>query len=96
MERILSLVSDAELALVKTLATFPERVLAALNEYEPSNVTRYILDLCAAFNRFYHDCQIVSCEDAELRENRIAMTAATSTVLKTALSLICMKTPEKI
>ena len=89
-------VCDAERALVKTLATFPERVLAALNEYEPSNVTRYILDLCAAFNRFYHDCQIVSCEDAALRENRIAMTAATKTVLKTALSLICMKTPEKI
>ncbi len=89
-------VTDAEAALTKTLATFPERVLAAIDEYEPSNITRYILDLCAAFNRFYHDCQILTCEDAAIRANRIAMTAAVRTVLGRALSLICMKTPEKI
>ena len=89
-------VTAAEAALTKTLATFPERVLAAIDEYEPSNITRYILDLCAAFNRFYHDCQILTCEDASIRANRIAMTAAVRTVLGRALSLICMKTPEKI
>ncbi len=89
-------IGDAEIGLAKTLATFPERVQAALDEYEPSNVTRYILDLCAAFNRFYHDCQIVTCEDETLRGNRIALTAATKTVLGRALSLICMRTPEKI
>ncbi len=89
-------VTPAELALTKTLAAFPERVLAAIREYEPSNITRYILDLCAAFNRFYHDCQILSCEDGAIRRGRIAMTAAVRTVLGRALHLICMKTPEKI
>ena len=85
-----------ELDLVKTLARFPERVLAALGEYEPSVITRYILDLCAAFNRFYHECQILSAEDEATRKNRIAMVAATNTVLGRALHLICLKTPEKI
>jgi arginyl-tRNA synthetase len=89
-------VSDAECALVKTLASFPGKVIEAIEGYEPSEITRFILDLCAAFNRFYHDCPILSCEDARLRKNRIAMTAAVNTVLGRALSLICMKTPEKI
>ena len=87
---------EAEAALCKTLSTFPEVIRAALAEYEPSCVTRYILDLCAAFNRFYHDCQIITCADATVRASRIAITAAVHTVLGRALSLICMKTTEKI
>ena len=85
---------EAELA--RVLSLFPERVLAAIAEYEPSLITRYILDVAAAFNRFYHECQIASAEDAAVRENRLAFTRATKTVLGTALRLICMPTPEKI
>ncbi|MBQ8352142.1 MAG: arginine--tRNA ligase [Clostridia bacterium] len=87
---------EAEVALCKTLATFPETINAALAEYEPSCVTRYILELCAAFNRFYHDCQIITCTDETARAARIAMTNAVHTVLGRALGLICMKTTEKI
>ena len=85
---------EAELS--RVLSLFPERVQAAISEYEPSLITRYILDLAAAFNRFYHECQIVSAEDGTTRENRLAFTRATKTVLGTALRLICMPTPEKI
>ncbi len=88
--------SELEFELAKTISVFPERVKAAIDDYEPSTVTRYILDLCAAFNRFYHDCKIVACEDEKLRQSRIALTSATKTVLGTALKLICMQTPEKI
>ena len=85
-----------EVELAKTLSLFPERVNAALSDYEPSVITRYILDLCAAFNRFYHECSIVNCEDASLRESRIALTRATNQILRTALHLICLQSPEKI
>ncbi len=87
---------ELEVELAKTLSVFPERINAALADYEPSVVTRYILDLCAAFNRFYHECSIANCDDAELRSSRIALTRATNQVLRTALHLICMQSPEKI
>ncbi len=88
--------TDDELALTKVLSLFPETVVHALEDYEPSHITRYILDLCAAFNRFYHNCSILTCEEEAIRQARIAMTDATHTVLGRALSLICLKTPEKI
>ena len=88
--------SELEVELAKTISIFPERVNAAIADYEPSIVTRYILDLCAAFNRFYHECSIVNCEDEKLRASRIALTSATNQVLRTALHLICMQSPEKI
>ena len=87
---------EREMELAKVLSRFPERIEAALAEYEPSVVTRYILELCAAYNGFYHDCSILSCEDADVKASRVALTAATSRVLKTALHLICMQSPEKI
>ena len=88
--------SEVEFELAKTLSVFPERIKNALSDYEPSVVTRYILDLCAAFNRFYHDCKIASCEDEKLKNSRLALTSATGRVLKTALELICLQTPKKI
>ncbi len=87
---------DAEFSLAKTLSVFPERIASAIADYEPSTVTRYILDLCADFNRFYHDCKIANCDDERLRAVRLSLTEATHTVLGTALHLICMQSPEKI
>ena len=88
--------SDVEVELAKTLAMFPEKINSAIADYEPSIVTRFVLDLCASFNRFYHECSIANCEDDSLRSSRIALTKATNQVLRTALHLICMQTPEKI
>lgn len=88
--------SDDERELVKTLARFPEKVLEALDSYEPSVITRYILDVATAFNRFYHNCQILSAEDIDVLSTRIAITRATNYVLGNAFELICLKKTEKI
>lgn len=81
---------------LRVLSKFPERVNEALDEYEPSNITRYIIELCTSFNRFYHNCPILSAESGSVRETRLRLTSAVSTVLGTALHLICIRTPEKI
>lgn len=90
------LTNESEAALLKTLSRFPERVDAAIEEYEPSVITRYVIDVCTAFNRFYRDCPIITAEEEEQRQFRVRLTKATKNVLGTALHLICMKTPEKI
>lgn len=88
--------APSEASLLKTLSIFPEKVLSAIDELEPSVITRYILDVCAAFNRFYHECQIVTAEDARVRGFRVELCAAVKNVLGAAFGLICMKKTEKI
>jgi len=88
--------SDDERDLVKTLARFPEKVLEALEAYEPSIVTRYILDVATAFNRFYHNCQILSASDKAVLNTRIELTKAANYVLGNAFDLICLKKTKKI
>ena len=88
--------SVEESELLKVLSKFNEAVTEAIREYEPSVITRYIIDICSAFNKFYHNCQIVTAEDEAVRNTRIRLTNATKTVLGTAFGLICMKKTEKI
>ncbi len=88
--------SSEEAELLKVLSKFNEAVKSAIKEYEPSVITRYIIDVCSAFNKFYHNCQIVSAEDETVRNTRVRLTAATKTVLGSAFELICLKKTEKI
>ena len=82
--------------LLKTLSLFPEKVSEAIAAYEPSVITRYVIDVCTAFNHLYRDCPIVTADTEESRRFRVRLTTAAKTVLGSALHLICMKTPEKI
>ena len=88
--------NDEEAALIKTLCRYGERVTAAIADYEPSYITRFILDVAAGFNRFYHNCRILSAEDSAVRESRVRLTAAVKNVLGSAFELICLKKTEKV
>ncbi len=92
----LTITAEDEAEVIKVLARFPEKVLAAIEDYEPSYIARYAIELATAFNRFYHNCPILSAEDESVKNTRLAITEAAGTVLKTALRLICMRAPEKI
>ena len=88
--------TDEEAALVKTLCRFGERVCSAIDDYEPSYITRFILDVASAFNRFYHNCPILSAPDAAVRASRVKLTEATKIVLGNAFDLICLRKTEKV
>lgn len=85
-----------EAALLKTLCQFEEKVNIAIRDYEPSVITRFILDVAVAFNKFYHECKILGAEDKHVRNTRILLTHATEIVLGSAFSLVCMKKTERI
>ena len=88
--------TEEEATLVKTLCRFGERVCSAIADYEPSNITRFILDVAAAFNRFYHNCTILGADDPAVRASRVKLTEATKIVLGNAFDLICLSKTEKV
>ena len=88
--------ADEEISLLKTLSRFEEVVREAIAVYEPSVITRYILDIAGAYNRFYHNCSILGAESEDVKNTRLALTEATKTVLGNAFDLICLAKTEKI
>ena len=92
----LTISAPEETALLKTLSRFEEVVREAIAAYEPSVVTRYILDVAGAYNRFYHNCTILGADNEAVRNTRLALTKAANTVLGNAFGLICLAKTEKI
>lgn len=82
-------------AVLKTLYLFPETVRQAMEDMEPSVVTRYLVDLAQDFNRFYHEHSILV-EDTALKKARLALTACAQRVLRTGLGLIGLAAPERV
>lgn len=87
--------SDEEFALVKSLANFKDIVIKASEKYEPSLITRHLTEIAKNFNKFYNTCQ-VNVEDKEVKEERLALTYASSLVIKIGLGLLGIKTVEKM
>lgn len=87
--------SDEEFALVKSLANFKDIVIKACEKYEPSLITRHLTEIAKNFNKFYNTCQ-VNVEDKEVKEERLALTYASSLVIKIGLGLLGIKTVEKM
>ena len=95
-EGALRITAREETDLLKVICRFEETVRDAIDAYEPSIITRYILDLAGAYNRFYHNCSILGAEDETVRDTRLALTEAAKTVLGNAFDLICLAKTEKI
>lgn len=89
------LTDDAAYALTKTLSGYEAAVQQAAERYEPSVVARYIILVASAFNKFYHECPILTA-DQEEKQSRLVLVDAVQNVLKDACSLLGMECPEEM
>ena len=87
--------SQEEFELAKTLNGFNDAVLAAIDKYEPSIVTRYVLQVAKDFNKFYNNCPINSAEEG-IKQARLKLVLATTMVLRNALNLLGIETVEEM
>ena len=92
----ITITAPEEAELVKVLARFEEHVRDAIDTYEPMVITRYILDVAGAYNRFYHNCSILGAENEQIKNTRLMLTEAAKTVLGNAFGLICLAKTEKV
>ena len=87
--------SESAHRLMSLIYELPEVIVEAGEKYEPSIVTRHIVDISQAFNKFYHDEHIlVDNEDEKIA--KIALVLAAKTAIKNGLGLLGMKAPEKM
>ena len=80
---------------VRLIEQFPDILKSAVNRSEPSMVTRFAVDLAQAFNKFYYENKVMVDEPA-VRAARLMLTDAVRQVLRQALYLIGVETPERM
>jgi arginyl-tRNA synthetase len=88
--------NDAERQLIKCMAQLSDVVERCSRERAPHHLAQYALDLSSDFSRFYTISPVLAAEDKGLMKTRLAITLATSIVLKNTLNLLGMECPEKM
>ncbi|MBR1971378.1 MAG: arginine--tRNA ligase, partial [Clostridia bacterium] len=88
-------VNDTEFDLIMNIAQIPDVLLAVINKNEPSFLTRKLLDVAKAYNKFYFECPILNA-DENFKNFRLALTKCAMKVLKQGLELLGIEVPEKM
>ncbi|MCI8762015.1 MAG: arginine--tRNA ligase [Oscillospiraceae bacterium] len=90
-----ALAQPEELALVKTLAQYPEEVRLAARDFDPSRINRYLTTLAGDFHRFYNACRCMV-DDPCIQAARLKLADTVRLVLANGLGLLGVNAPNKM
>ena len=82
-----------EIELAKKLSEFPDIVLNAYQNLNPSIIANYSYHLAQIFNEFYHSCPVM---DSDQQEFRLALVEAFRQVLRNSFKLLGIKVLEEM
>jgi arginyl-tRNA synthetase len=85
-----------EKTLIKQLCQFPDSVEGASATLSPHVLCGYLLELAAELNRFYTTSRVLNADSDEEKTTRLAIIAATNSVLSSSLELLGIGTPERM
>ena len=87
------LTTAEERELIRRLGRLPQEVIDTARDYDPARLTRYVYDVATLFHKFYNTCRVKGEEDS-LQQARLALCAATRTVIANVLGLLKISAPE--
>ncbi|AGB38003.1 arginine--tRNA ligase [Natronococcus occultus] len=86
-----------ERELLETIARFPAVVDEAADDLEPHQIATYTREFADRFNAFYRECPVLADDvDAEVREARLALVAASKHTVANALSILGVAAPRSM
>ncbi|MBE6030538.1 MAG: arginine--tRNA ligase [Clostridiales bacterium] len=81
--------------LAKLIYKFPAVIVDAAEKYEPSVLTRHIVDIAQGFNKFYNEEHILV-DNEEEKKAKLALVLAAKDTIKNGLALLGIKAPERM
>jgi arginyl-tRNA synthetase len=94
-ELLAPLTEKHELALLRQLARFPEMLAVAAEQRAPHTLAFYLRDLADALHGYYNAHKVLI-DDTAVRDARLALLAATRSVLASGLGLLGVSAPESM
>lgn len=85
---------EKEWKVVSLLTEFTGSIKRAYEQFDPSQIAKYIVDLAQAFNKYYGDVKIL--EDNAEQQARLALVYSVTIVLKEGLRLLGIEAPEEM
>jgi arginyl-tRNA synthetase len=89
------LTQPAELAMLKSLAAYPDLIESAALELAPHRVIFYLMDLAGQFHRYYNQHKVLT-EDEELTQARLWLAEGLRIVFRNGLRAVGLNAPESM
>lgn len=89
------LTDDESFEIIRLLDDFDRVVEEAAEKYEPSIISRYLINLAKSYNRFYISHRIIG-ESKKTQSARMKLTECVRNTLKNGMRLILLNAPEKM
>jgi arginyl-tRNA synthetase len=89
-------IESGERELLLLLSGYRHALVAAAEQYDPSQVANYAYQVARTFHRFYHDYPIMRAESEAIRQWRLQLAQATAHILRDALDLLGIEMPERM
>ena len=84
-----------ELSIIKLLDTYPATIEAAANEFKPSLIAHYLLELTQKFNEFYHANPVLNAEEKVMKA-RLSLIYCIREVLASGMKLLGIEAIEEM
>ena len=81
--------------IVFLLNQFEDVVLRAASEFEPSIISRFVLDVCSEFNSFYNKYRVIG-EESDISLTRALVVKGVEKILYNSLNMLGIKPVEKM
>ena len=85
-----------EISLIQSIYNFPEIIKNAAESYSPALIANYVYDLAKEYNQFYHDYSILKEENEDIKHFRLLLSKNAAQVIRTALDLLGIESPERM
>lgn len=89
------LTKESEMNLLAELVKFPQIIRQTAEDYQVHRLTRYAMELARAVHNFYEKERVIGAPKEEM-EPRLALVAATATILKRLFDLIGIEAPKRM
>ena len=94
LSQALELEDDYAWEVLKQIENYPNIVKYAESKFEPSVISKYVISLAQAFNKYYANSRILQ-EDEGLNA-RLALVEATAIILKQGLAILGVESPDEM
>lgn len=88
--------NQSEKELMLALAKYNDVIETSVAELAPHKICAYVYELSNAFNKFYHETKILSCEDEERKLSYINLISLAKKALETCIHLLGFNAPDRM
>lgn len=95
VEELSLLDKPEEIELINHISAYTEEVIASAKDYDPTRITKYVIELATLFHKFYNSCRVKG-DDMSLTQARLSLCIAVKTVIKNILTMFKITIPESM